>query len=416
LPPDASFEEFVEEGGPLEWSKASCLEVIKLDVARNKFPEIYESPGMQASLTKVLQQWLFSNTQHEHRQGLDTLATPLLCVVGESQAALALHQMVQWYGLGYFRTGGTVDVFKPKFNAIFSLLLYWDPELGLHLWVQDIVPELFAVPWLTTLFAGIFTLQETIYLWDTLVHFPYNFIIAFSVAFLMNVRTQLLNSKDSSDILKQISLINGGKMTINLPRCLVQATSIFQQTPLSVWKAAQKENRCISTDQYMGSGSAVPVLQIGDALKIGKLLYILDIRQNQDKFGPHHVNSLTHTNFKMNILFYPIKCLQAQITFFRKKQGCIIRNNKLFAPPELRALNGYHIGIYSDVKQDQFDVANLLHRYSFTSVFVIDQIVDRIIPWTISSAPRKNTSEPVQTASSAAHEEFSTVNNKPESV
>ena len=42
------------------------------------------------------------------------------------------------------------------------MLLYWDPDLAIHLANLEVIGELFCTPWLLTLFADVLPMEEVV--------------------------------------------------------------------------------------------------------------------------------------------------------------------------------------------------------------------------------------------------------------
>jgi TBC domain-containing protein kinase-like protein len=53
-----------------------------------------------------------------------------------------------------------------------NLISFHDPELSTHLSNIGIGPELYAISWLMTLFAHVFSLEKLYYIWDCFLTGP----------------------------------------------------------------------------------------------------------------------------------------------------------------------------------------------------------------------------------------------------
>jgi len=366
--------------------RLSFFETIEVDVQRNKFTEIRQDRSKLLSLQTVLKAWVLSHENHEYRQGLDMIASPLMYVFGDHVLVHALDRIIRCYGQGYFYRGGTLEVFSSYMHSLSALLTFWDPEFALHLSNQSIAPELFAIPWFTTIFSAMFNLHETIFIWDFLLHFPSDFMISIAVAILLQMKDKMLGN--SSQILTFISDLNGGQVHVDLLLVRQQSLSIYQQTPKCVFDGSILQSVCGMSSIFEGIPRPVFV-SLQSALNFQQNLLLLDLREDQlsDEQAKNCGEGPAINQVGLfKVLKFPASKFQGYIRYLKDpalQQHS--RRNKVLPPCTLHQLKGHFIGVFSDAEnasETQVNVATALILMGFTGVFCCQlEIGTMIVPW-----------------------------------
>ena len=89
-----------------------------------------------------------------------------------------------------------------EYLAKFShLQAFYDPVLFNHMDEIGFIPDLYAIPWVLTMFSHVFPLHKIFHLWDTLLLGNSSYPLCVGLAILLQLRSQLLESQFNECIL-----------------------------------------------------------------------------------------------------------------------------------------------------------------------------------------------------------------------
>ena len=127
---------------------------ISVDIPRcHQYHLFLSSESGKHKLKKVVKTWASNHPNVKYSQGIDSIAAGFLCLFEkEEQAYFCTDKMIQKYLLESLEQ----DQVGFKMLLLFrNLLNFVDPLLGQHLHKEGILPEMYASPWIFTLFARI---------------------------------------------------------------------------------------------------------------------------------------------------------------------------------------------------------------------------------------------------------------------
>jgi len=268
---------------------------IEVDIPRcHQYNELLASPEGHRKLKRVLKAWVVTNPELVYWQGLDSLAAPFLYLNfnDEALAWACLQSFIPKYLHSMFLkdNAAVIQEYLAKFS---QLQAFHDPVLFNHLDVIGFIPDLYAIPWVLTMFSHVFPLHKIFHLWDRLLLGNSSFPLCVGLAVLRQLRTPLLEAQFNECI-----LLFSDMPAVDIEQVVVQSMDIFCTTPASLTfrlhdssggrKSVLEESGVLDTAFY-GSENLVmePVsVQILRAEKVARLsgadlLHLTDIKKER---------------------------------------------------------------------------------------------------------------------------------------
>ena len=204
---------------------------IEVDIPRcHQYNTLLASPEGHRKFKRILKAWVATNPQYVYWQGLDSLAAPFLYLNfnDEALAFACLQAFIPKYLLGMFRqdNAAVIQEYLAKFS---HLQAFHDPVLFNHLDEIGFIPDLYAIPWVLTMFAHVFPLQSIFHLWDKLLLGNESFPLCVALAILTQLRARLLDAEFNDCILLFSDL-----PAIDIEECVNDSIRIFCATPKSL--------------------------------------------------------------------------------------------------------------------------------------------------------------------------------------
>jgi serine/threonine protein kinase len=299
------------------WLSSECEasdRQIAVDVPRcHQYNKLLASPTGHAKLTRVLRSWVVyhdttppspATIQHQevtvnddhhpkraegplvYWQGLDSLTAPFVVLNFhfEARAFVCLRALVDKYVKGFFARDNS-HAMEERLVTFQKLLIYHDPELGLHLRNIGFSPELYAIPWFLTLFAHVLPIEKIFKLWDALLlsssshHLP----IFLAIGMMRQLRSNLLHS-DFNSAMTLFQNMQG----IDIRRAIKDADHIVERTPKSILSSPVSFSL-----QHYNDKCLCPRLSPREFDTLGKIAFVIDVRKLSD-FANNHVTMAHH--------------------------------------------------------------------------------------------------------------------------
>jgi len=144
-----------------------------------------------------------------------------------------------------------------EYLAKFShLQAFYDPILFNHMDEIGFIPDLYAIPWVLTMFSHVFPLHKIFHLWDTLLLGNSNYPLCVGMAILLQLRSQLLESQFNECI-----LLFSEMPSVDIDQVVSQSKIIFDSVPNSVLHRANDYHKPPPSDQV--EGLDLPCFQVG---------------------------------------------------------------------------------------------------------------------------------------------------------
>ena len=172
----------------------------------HRYHHVMKLPEIQSLIHRIIASWILGSKQRIYWQGLDSVCAAF--AVAFRSEALAFSCMDAF--LSRLLPGIFVDdnstVLQERLLRLQQLLSFLDPELSAHFFSVGITPNLYAIPWLMTLFAHILPLNLLFQVWDVLLGLhqhshcvaekggPEMLSVLFAVCFLSELRVTLIKS------------------------------------------------------------------------------------------------------------------------------------------------------------------------------------------------------------------------------
>uniref|UniRef100_A0A7S2R873 Rab-GAP TBC domain-containing protein n=1 Tax=Mucochytrium quahogii TaxID=96639 RepID=A0A7S2R873_9STRA len=158
----------------------------------------------RSTLRNVLKTWTLANPGSEYWQGLDSIAAAVVCIFNGNEPTIfaVFNKIIQTYLPGMFSSikNKNSKLLHARLCVLEQLLAFHDPQLGLHLKDLGVKPDLYAIPWVLTLFSHVLPLPILCKLWDYLfLEAPEDrgaTILFFSVSVLVQLRKTLFQLDD----------------------------------------------------------------------------------------------------------------------------------------------------------------------------------------------------------------------------
>lgn len=257
---------------------------IEVDIPRcHQYNELLASEEGHRKLKRVLKAWVVSNPDLVYWQGLDSLAAPFLLLNfnHEASAWACLSAFIPKYLYNMFQkdNAAVIQEYLAKFS---HLQAFYDPELFNHLDEIGFIPELYAIPWVLTMFSHVFPLHKIFHLWDTLLLGNSSYPLCVGMAILLQLRSQLMESQFNECI-----LLFSEMPSVDIDSVVAHSKLIFESIPPSLTYRSQDQVKDRTGD---GTGvnldlQPLPVSTL-KAEKVGRisardLIDLLDVRKEK---------------------------------------------------------------------------------------------------------------------------------------
>ncbi|KAI8610413.1 rab-GTPase-TBC domain-containing protein [Chytriomyces sp. MP71] len=253
---------------------------LELDIPRcHQYNELLASEEGHLKMARLLKSWVITETgKRVYWQGLDSLMAPFLALNfnDEARAYLCLKAFIDKYFEGFFLEDNSVALNKCM-STLKYILAFRDPYLAVHLQNLGIIPDMFAIPWVMTMFAQIFQLDRLYHLWDTILMGPQGFYVFIVYSIVHQIRDQLL-AKDFSSCLVLFSELP----PIDIETCIHLAVEAWRLTPPTLYKA-----HSVSPSGWIGT------LDMQEFLMMANECVIVDCR-SEESFMNHHISGSLH--------------------------------------------------------------------------------------------------------------------------
>jgi TBC domain-containing protein kinase-like protein len=306
---DGGYYQFLEEcraSQPLDRQLA-------VDVQRcHQYLPFLNSPYGRARLERILQLWLWTNPQTSYFQGFDSVCAVFVVVFAESEslAFSCFSEMMRKYL--YSMQGSALTETLRVFR---NLLHFLDPVLGYTLTQHKIGPDVYALPWLLTLFAHVFSLDKVCALWDALLFRSAVFPYFISAALLCKNRVELLKLPGES-LLRDLQ---GLPHKADMSEILTLAEQLYRSTPYSATQP------CFDVSPSILQNTYAPYITLQDALAAQAAF--IDVRPKEQYLQQHLQDSI---NVPVRVTgenqgFPSLKLTESQVQALKKAtQGKII--------------------------------------------------------------------------------------------
>eukprot|EP01127_Copromyxa_protea_P020918 TRINITY_DN7059_c0_g1_i2.p1 TRINITY_DN7059_c0_g1~~TRINITY_DN7059_c0_g1_i2.p1 ORF type:complete len:955 (+),score=170.51 TRINITY_DN7059_c0_g1_i2:385-3249(+) len=259
---------------------------ISLDVPRcHQYHHLLSSPEGHAKLNLALRAWARYNPDLNYWQGVDSLMAPFLILNFNNlpKALFCLQQVVETYLKPFFKKEKSVYL-QEHLVMYQQLLAYKDPELAMHLHVQNFNPDLYAIPWFLTLFAHIFSLDNIVRIWDTILVSPPSLPFFIAIAIMQQLRSTLLSMEFNDCIL---FFSGSGMPPIKIEKCLANALKTLQNTPPSLTTHDPTEENELSALNNRPPLDELrlelfPRLSVSDMINDKSNIVIFDVRKEEE--------------------------------------------------------------------------------------------------------------------------------------
>ncbi|CAG9329594.1 unnamed protein product [Blepharisma stoltei] len=252
---------------------------ISLDIPRcHQYHPFLASSYGKKKLETILKLWFSLHSTIKYSQGLDSIAAVFVSLYenDEASAFVCFDKVIEKYLYTVLRYD---ECLAHILIILRNLINFLDPELGHYLFVKDVNPEMYAAPWLLTLYAHIFPLNQIYILYDQLLTHPPSFLYYIGFSILQQVRKMILESQHDQ-IINILSALNG---LIDFDRCLREAKEIFNKmtVDLCVLKSPVKDSKKkweMILPIEIAQETRVPMIDLED-------LFIIDNNQCKLKNG-----------------------------------------------------------------------------------------------------------------------------------
>lgn len=204
---------------------------IEVDIPRcHQYDDLLSSPTGHLKLKRLLKAWVTAHPQYVYWQGLDSLTAPFLTsnFNDEERAFLSLYNFIPKYLHNFFLKDNSM-VIKEYLTKFSQLVMFHEPALAKHLNTISFIPELFAIPWVLTMFSHVFPLHKILHLWDKLILGDSSYPLFIGIAILKQLKTTLLESGFNECILLFSDLPD-----IDMETCVNDSQKMYEKTPKSV--------------------------------------------------------------------------------------------------------------------------------------------------------------------------------------
>eukprot|EP00095_Tigriopus_kingsejongensis_P010865 snap_masked-scaffold864_size87066-processed-gene-0.0 protein:Tk10865 transcript:snap_masked-scaffold864_size87066-processed-gene-0.0-mRNA-1 annotation:"hypothetical protein CAPTEDRAFT_220004" len=230
---------------------------IEVDIPRcHQYDNLLASPEGHRKFKRVLKAWVSANPQYVYWQGLDSLCAPFLYLNfnDEALAFACLSAFIPKYLYGMFQKDNA-PVIQEYLAKLTHMQAFHDPELFNHLDGIGFIPDLYAIPWILTMFAHVFPLNNIFHLWDKLLLGNSAFPLCIGLAILYQLRERLLQAEFNDCI-----LLFSDIPAIDIEKCVNDSIRIFCTTPNSITyrKYGSPPKDAAQSDSFSSSFEIIP--------------------------------------------------------------------------------------------------------------------------------------------------------------
>jgi TBC domain-containing protein kinase-like protein len=203
----------------------------EVDIPRcHQYEDLLSSPTGHTKLKRLLKAWVTAHPQYVYWQGLDSLTAPFLITNfnDEETAFLSLYNFIPKYLYNFFLKDNSL-IIKEYLWKFSQLVTFHEPVLARHLQNINFIPELFAIPWVLTMFSHVFPLHKILHLWDRLIIGDSSYPLYVGIAILKQLKATLLDSGFNECILLFSDLPD-----IVMETCVQDSQILYEKTPKSV--------------------------------------------------------------------------------------------------------------------------------------------------------------------------------------
>ncbi|KAI3638305.1 hypothetical protein MIR68_003916 [Amoeboaphelidium protococcarum] len=228
----------------------------------------YYGRGM---LRQIIKAYLLNNNGLVYWQGLDSVCAPFVVLhyfdIGAAYACF--DKFIQRYLYSFFRSDNS-KVLKEHLHLMKVLLTWHDPQLATVLDNIGFTLDLFAIPWILTLFAHILPLQKTIQLWSMILahgmdHSSVSVFIGLAMLNNSSIRQNLLTA-DFTDCMQFVGA--SSIVGLDMEQIFSTASELQKQCPQSMYIVADQRNQ--SLPLYISDGEPIAYLSIQDVIKLAE--------------------------------------------------------------------------------------------------------------------------------------------------
>eukprot|EP01038_Epipyxis_sp_PR26KG_P010762 gene10762-14453_t len=246
---------YVESNEQINLPEKSCNEqhVLEADVKRTRADvEEFRSTAWRNAVLTILQSFCLTHNI-QYKQGMNEVLAPFIFIrppttdnIGPSHLSYSLFEAFLFrYLERYFCVDDSSFLFK-TFRFFHLLLLYFDPQLALHLQDQQFSPELYSPQWFLTLYSRSLPLSQVLRLWDMLISVDDpSFTFFIGLCLIRKKRDELLLA-DTDRIPEIIVKIHfNGEEEIDA--IVIEAMKLYTNTPRSFLRNLRL--CCVSTTE-----------------------------------------------------------------------------------------------------------------------------------------------------------------------
>ena len=104
-----------------------------------------------------------------------------------------LQEFVSKYLRNLFQSDNS-SVLNEYLAVLAHLIVFHDPSLGIHFRDISFHPNLYAIPWLLTLFTHVFPMDKILHFWDRVLVSPIGLVFFMALSIILQFRSNLLES------------------------------------------------------------------------------------------------------------------------------------------------------------------------------------------------------------------------------
>ena len=202
------------------------------DIPRcHQYSPIMNSYTGKKILYKVMRAWMNLNPQFNYFQGLESIAYTCLCICNwkADVSCKLINCIANKYIKEYFQSKEKFKPLKERMVLLKWLITFCEPSLSVHLDSIGFQPELYATPWLLSLFSSVFPIEKIIKIWQKMILFN-DFIVFVGLAMLLDLKTKLL----IMNLNECLSTLKALESCVDIDNCVKYATVMSELIPRSM--------------------------------------------------------------------------------------------------------------------------------------------------------------------------------------
>jgi hypothetical protein len=304
----------------------------------NRSNEYSLSEETKLNIFKVIALFSLNNPKFFFVQGLDSIISVISKLTNDN-INITYQIFNSFYEknlLQNFYDDNSKSITDLKFHhlIISRLLLYYAPELYMHLNSCNVFDTLFLTNELLTLFSRTFSYEDLLYIWDIIIIMNINIIYMFIINMLIQIKDKLL-------ILRGEYIHLGLKTfmkDINVKQLCIDSIELYKKTPHSfipmfhdfnptviedLKKNEYFKNRWWDLCDFYTDDIKVPVLTLEDAVKNYENIIFIDIRQENN-----NINNILTPKIKDALIYKNDTELDKHIENFNNKIILLVGNKQ----------------------------------------------------------------------------------------